>query len=212
MVWEGDQFYSLAPALVTLIGQLEAAYPDPEWQNSPDTGTIGDAAHINEGSASDHNPWLNGTVRALDVAKTANGPDCEALFQMVNAMYAKQDPRVWPNGYAIFNGRITDWDNPGWFHAQTGDQHYNHCHISVSQTVAGYSSTASWPIGESPSSQPANPLGGFLSDLTPAEQREVLAAARAFNTRLAPFDKLLYAVTNAKGYIQQALTALLRKG
>ena len=148
----GDPY--LASSLVTLIRQLQVAYPSQAWQVSAQTGTIGDATHASEGSASDHNAWVQSpdgrhVVRALDVA--ANVPGCppgEALFQMVNRMYAARDPRVYPNGYAIYNGRITDWDNPGGYHAQQGDPHLYHVHISVSQNPAGYNSTAPWPLGE----------------------------------------------------------------
>lgn len=154
----GDSQYSLAGALVTLIHQLEAAFHDREWQTSPGTGTIGDAAHRAQGSASDHNPWLHDTVRALDVAKTAKGPDCEQLFRMVNKMYGDHDPRVYPYGYAIFNGRITDWDNPGGYHAQQGDPHTEHCHISVGQT--GYDRTDPWPIH---GPQPADPMEEIMA-------------------------------------------------
>lgn len=159
-MWMGSDQYRLAPALVELIHQLEAAFPAPAWQMSPQTGTIGDAAHIAEGSASDHNPWVANTVRALDVAANApGGPDAEALFEMVNRMFADRDGRVWPNGYAIFNGRITDWDNPGSYHAQTGDPHLEHVHISVSQNPSGYNSTAPWPLpGETTSGGNAHPI------------------------------------------------------
>jgi len=150
MVWMGDGQYRMAAALITLFNELRQQYPSDAWQASPQTGTIGDAAHFAEGSASDHNPWENNTVRALDIAaNVAGGPPGEGLFQMVNRMYAARDPRVYPNGYAIYNGRITDWENPGGYHAQQGDPHLYHVHISVSQNPAGYNSTAPWPLGES---------------------------------------------------------------
>ncbi|HEU5271755.1 MAG TPA: hypothetical protein VFU36_17650, partial [Jatrophihabitans sp.] len=160
----------LAPALLTLLQQLERDYPGTGWLNSPQTGTIGDAKHQAQDSSSDHNPWLDNTVRALDVAADVSGvpgivtvtdaPDCEALFGMVNQMYAAKDPRVWPNGYAIFKGRITDWNNPGGFHEQQGDPHLYHLHISVSQNPDGYNSTAPWPLpGESGSSAGDVPIG-----------------------------------------------------
>lgn len=158
-MWMGSDQYRLAPALVELIHQLEAAFPAQAWQVSPQTGTIGDAAHLAEGSASDHNPWIANTVRAVDVAAdTPGGPDAEALFQMVNRMFADRDGRVWPNGYAIFNGRITDWNNPGGYHAQTGDPHLQHVHISVSQNPSGYDSTAPWQLGESVDSGSSTPI------------------------------------------------------
>ncbi|MDQ1736540.1 MAG: hypothetical protein QOH56_2791 [Pseudonocardiales bacterium] len=145
-MWLGDSNYALAGSIKTLIKQLQQAYPSTEWQTNGGTGTLGDAVHRAEGSASDHNPWLNNTVRALDVAANIPGcPDGEALFAMVNRMYAAHDPRVFPYGYAIYKGRITDWDNPGGFHAQQGDPHDTHVHLSVGQT--GYNATNPWPLG-----------------------------------------------------------------
>jgi hypothetical protein len=160
MVWTGDSVDRLAPAILTLFQQIQQAFPGNEWQHSRQTGTLGNEEHKKLGSASDHNPWLNHTVRALDVATNASGvpriddvsdsPDCEAIFAMVNRMYGAKDPRVFPDGYAIFQERITDPSNPGAFRA-TGpkiDAHEFHVHISVSQNPDGYNSTDPWPIGE----------------------------------------------------------------
>jgi hypothetical protein len=159
MVWTGDADNRLAPAILTLFQQLQQASPGGEWQRSDQTGTIGNEEHKKLGSASDHNPWLNHTVRALDVATNVSGvphvddvsdsPDCEAIFAMVNRMYAAKDPRVFPNGYTIFNRRITDPSNPGGFKDFHGDDtHELHVHISASQNPDGYNSTDPWPIGE----------------------------------------------------------------
>lgn len=192
-MWEGDGQYRLAPSLITLIAQLIGAYPDPGWQTSPQTGTIGDAAHRAEGSASDHNPWLANTVRAVDIASLPKGPDCEALFQMVNRMYAARDSRVYPTGYAIFKGRITDWDNPGGFHAQQGDPHDLHVHISVSRDPAGYNSTAPWPI-----SSPED-------DMQPDERAALFAIRDALANGVAPGQKNLGGTVAATLPIVQGL-------
>jgi hypothetical protein len=171
VVWTGGGGFKLAPAILTLLQQLQQAYPGTGWLTSPQTGTIGDVKHQATNSGSDHNPWLNNTVRALDVAANVSGvagivtvtdaPDCEALFAMVNRMYAAKDPRVWPNGYAIFKARITDWNNPGGVKPYNGkDQHFYHLHVSVSQNPAGYNSTAPWPLpGESALSIIETPIG-----------------------------------------------------
>jgi hypothetical protein len=159
MVWTGGGGFTLAPAILTLLQQLQQAFPGDQWQHSAQTGTIGNAAHQAEGSASDHNPWLNNTVRALDVATNVSNvpgkdtvtdsPDCEAIFAMVNRMYAAEDPRVFPNGYTIFKARITDPSNPGEFQPYHGDDlHFFHVHVSVSQNPDGYNSTDPWPIGD----------------------------------------------------------------
>ncbi|MFL6160975.1 MAG: hypothetical protein ACJ74U_01985 [Jatrophihabitantaceae bacterium] len=139
-----------------MLDQLTEAHPGQGWLSSPQTGTIGDTTHQAKNSSSDHNPWLNNVVRALDVAANvsdvagivtvSDAPDCEALFTMVNAMYAARDPRIWPDGYAIYLKRITDPDNPGSHRAHQGDPHLYHVHISVSRTQAGYNSTDNWPL------------------------------------------------------------------
>jgi hypothetical protein len=163
MVWTGGDGDRLAPALLTLLHQLQAAYPGQGWINSPQTGTIGDRAHRREPS-SDHNPWLDSTVRALDVAvnvsgvpgivTVTDGPPGAELAAMVNRMFALKDPRVWPDGYAIFRARITDPANPGGTKPYAGDDpHLYHVHISVSRNPAGFNSTEPWPLsGESSSS------------------------------------------------------------
>jgi hypothetical protein len=156
MVWREGGGNRLARALETLLDQLYVAYPGGQWANSPQTGTLGNLAHQAEATSSDHNPWLDHTVRALDVAADVRGvdgiqdvadaPDCEALFRMVNDMYGRRDPRVFPDGYAIYRRRITDWGKPGGARAHDGDPHLYHLHVSVSTNPAGFDSTAAWPL------------------------------------------------------------------
>lgn len=171
MVWLGSSQYRLAAALGQLWNQLVRAYPGQQWQGSPQTGTIGDVRHEAEDSSSDHNPWLAGTVRALDIAADVTGvpgiqpvsdaPDCEALFGMVNAMFARMDSRIWPDGYGIYRGRITDPTRPGRWKEFDGDPHLYHLHISVSTAPAGYNSTAPWPLPRTaPKPAPEGPAGG----------------------------------------------------
>lgn len=59
-----------------------------------------------------------------------------------------------------------------------------------------------------PTPIPVPSTGGFMSDLTPAEQRRVLAAADSWTARLAKIDGALYALTNARGYVQVTLRSL----
>lgn len=195
MVWTGDSRDRLAGSLLALWGQLTAAYPDRAWQDSPLTGTIGDAAHRAEAAASDHNPWLNSTVRALDVAAGVDGgPDCEALFEMCTSMYGARDPRVYPYGYAIFRGRITDWDHPGGVHPQQGDPHNTHLHISVGRT--GYDDSRPWPL-------PIPKEDDLVSALNDDEQRRLLAKVDTLYS--AVIDALLPAVARLDA--QRAATA-----
>jgi hypothetical protein len=179
MVWTGSAQYSFSPALRTLLQQLTTAHPGKGWVNSPQTGTIGDTKHQAKNSSSDHNPWLNNMVRALDVAANVSGvpgivtvtdaPDCEALFAMVNSMYAARDPRVYPDGYGIYLRRITDSSRPGKFRNHTGDPHLYHLHISVSRNAAGYNSTAPWPIPKS-----GKPTPGIIDTLIDASKEDLM--------------------------------------
>lgn len=217
MVWLGssDGRYRLAPALDVLWRQLTGRWPGRQWQHSPQTGTIGDQRHLAEGwGKSDHIPFLSptgqrlpvgaagGVVRAVDVAANVNNipgivtvtdaPDCEALFTMVNSMYAARDPRVWPDGYAMFHHRITDPARPGQFKPTTPQQdpHLYHLHISTSRNPVGFNSTAAWPVpavGEKPSSGPAVPVGHGTDTAHPVGDGmyEVLQNAQSGAIRMA---------------------------
>ncbi|MEO7260244.1 MAG: hypothetical protein ABI047_03140 [Jatrophihabitantaceae bacterium] len=156
-MWMGDENFSLALAAVTLVGQLEHEHPGPQWQRSPQTGSIGNDEHVVDGwEDSDHNGWLDRTVRAVDIATNVtgvpgivdvtDGPSGSDLLMMWNRMYAAKDPRVYPDGYGIFNGFITDRDNPGQARPHRGDPHLYHFHGSLSTDPAGFNSTVAWPL------------------------------------------------------------------
>jgi hypothetical protein len=227
MVWTGGGGFRLAPTLAELLHQLERQNPGPGWIKSPQTGTIGDARHREEGT-SDHNPWLNNTVRALDIAANVSGvpgivtvtdaPDVEALFGMVNEMLAREDPRVSPDGYAILRHRISDPARPGEYKPTTSaqDPHLYHLHISVSTNPAGYNSTAGWPLPAPPTTAKDEFDMATLADLkqalattgvglTPATQVDIRrAAARAsgpmyvnFAEAPAAIRPAIYQVTDA---------------
>lgn len=59
-----------------------------------------------------------------------------------------------------------------------------------------------------PTPTPVPSTGGFMPDLTEAEQREILTAAREWHARLTKIDGLLYALTNKNGYVQVTLKSL----
>nr|DAQ80096.1 MAG TPA: Penicillin-insensitive murein endopeptidase [Caudoviricetes sp.] len=106
--------WTLAPALVALRDEVNARWPGRDKSSD---GTIGDLAH--QRGVSEHNPDLEGVVRAIDI--TARGIDVDALL---NA--AIGDPRV---HYVIYRGRICS-RTYGWtWRPSSGHEH--HIHISL---------------------------------------------------------------------------------
>ena len=117
----------LAPCLQTLCAEIAHKYP-----NAVNLGEIGDTSHQAEGFGSDHNPFIhhNGKryVRAIDIGGDKSMQ--QALFNFVQHLYDRRDPRVFPYGYVHKDGVITTWFGPG-THADAGDD--GHLHISVTQ-------------------------------------------------------------------------------
>lgn len=142
MTTSGDG-WRLAGSLIQLGHEVAAL--DSEFTC---LGTIGDASHAAQGTASDHNPWVKdahgvGVVRAIDIG----GPDAKlkALRQIIWGRYAASDPRIFPAGYAkgCSDNLINNEGLPFGTHEDDGDA--GHLHISVGLT--GYDSTASWNLG-----------------------------------------------------------------
>ncbi|MFZ4431653.1 MAG: hypothetical protein ACOYOQ_00500 [Microthrixaceae bacterium] len=114
-------------------------------------GSIGDASHQAQGSASEHNPDANGIVRALDLTHDpAGGFNAHGW---ADVLANRGDRRI---KYLISRGRI--WnpsrDAPGAWRRYTGSNpHNSHLHISV--TPEGATALRSWFAGGSPSRPPA---------------------------------------------------------
>jgi hypothetical protein len=135
--------WRLAGSLIELRNQVNAAYPH---RSQASDGTIGDAAHRSEGSASDHNPWVKdshgvGVVRAFDITHDpAHGVD---TYAMAERFRVARDSRV---TYIISNRRITGVEY-GWRWATytgTSDPHTGHVHVSVSTTQSVYDNGRPW--------------------------------------------------------------------
>jgi hypothetical protein len=136
--------WRLATALEVLRKEVNAAHPNRQKASD---GTIGDVAHQSQGSASDHNPWLNNTVRAWDIT-TADFTD--ALAEWLRQKGQGGDPRLVGGGYVIYKARIAS-DNPvagvwNW-RPYSGDPHTSHIHVSVTRNAA-YDSAAPWGVSQ----------------------------------------------------------------
>jgi hypothetical protein len=142
---------------VSLLGLRREV--NAQWPNRSDAadGFIGDAAHIAQGSASDHNPWIIdahgiGVVRAFDI--TADGIDAPALAEHLRQLGAAGDRRLADHGYVIFNGQITSAFSAWTWTIYHGDPHTSHIHVSVARDPA-YDDESSWGVAQL--SEPAPP-------------------------------------------------------
>ena len=134
------QKWTLAPALKTLIAQINAAAPS---RSKASDGTVGDSAH--SARKSDHNPDSRGIVHAADITDDDAHFDATKMF---DAIIASRDPRV---KYLIHRGRIVSGNggpSPWKSRAYTGaNGHFKHVHVSV--TDAGENDTRPWSIAQS---------------------------------------------------------------
>jgi hypothetical protein len=145
------QTWHLAGALVSLKRGVDGHWPKRDKRSD---GGIGDEAHQKKGSRSDHNPWLNRTVRAYDF--DVDGIDEKWLAEQLRLAGLAGDRRlagrsgdVSDNGYVIYFdvdlGRplITSPDFTRWLEYD-GDPHKNALHVSVTREPAGYEDARPW--------------------------------------------------------------------
>lgn len=143
----------LAGALVSLKDATNAHWPQRDHASD---GYVGDLRHVAEGSRSDHNPWLNHTVRAGDFDK--DGINADWFAEELRKLGAAGDPRLAGGGYVIWNGRITFPDFSGWGPYTGADDHSGHVHVSLSRNPAGYEDGRTpWAFLGAPEPQPAHP-------------------------------------------------------
>jgi peptidoglycan hydrolase-like protein with peptidoglycan-binding domain len=125
----------LAKALVVLRDQVNALAPN---RSKASDGWIGDAAH--SARKSDHNPNSRGVVQALDITHDPrNGIDNGTLAERLRA---SADPRI---KYIISNGRIANSGKP-WRKYTGSNGHFQHFHVSVSDSPSLYDSTKPWAL------------------------------------------------------------------
>lgn len=145
--------WRLANAVVTFRAEANAANPARDRASD---GTIGNAAHAANWTASDHNPFVIvaglGVVRAADT--DTDGLDLAAAFERARAAAAAgRLPQVAAGGYFILNRRITAPDFSRWNVYTGANPHTAHGHTSMSRHPAGFDSRAPWGIF----TQPATP-------------------------------------------------------
>lgn len=122
--------WHVAKSLLVLRDQIDRAFPG---RSKASDGTIGDDPHQQQGNDSDHNPWYNNTVTALDVTHDpGHGMDID---KFTDQLQVSRDRRI---KYVIANALIMSGPGgpqPWVWRGYTGsDPHRNHMHLSV---VAG---------------------------------------------------------------------------
>jgi hypothetical protein len=143
----------LAGALVSLGAAVNEHWPKRDHASD---GFIGDARHVAEGSGSDHNPWLNHTVRAGDF--DSDGINADWFAEQLRQLGAAGDPRLAGGGYVIWNRKVTAPDFSHWLDYHGADDHTGHVHVSLSRNPAGYEDARSpWAFFASTAQQPAHP-------------------------------------------------------
>jgi hypothetical protein len=148
----------VAPALLTLRAEVDAAYPD---RDKASDGTIGDPSHA--ARASDHNPdWDSippGCVRAMDVdSNGAPGALTDLVTDLLRATIG--DTRVW---YVIWDGKIYS-RTYGWApRVYTGaSPHDHHVHISLQGMEVTQAAAHAYAFDTSPWDLGADPTGTTL--------------------------------------------------
>jgi hypothetical protein len=108
----------LVPTLVVLRNELNVKFPHRTKEKD---GWIGDAAHQEEGSASDHNPNARGAVRAIDVDVRGIAPKAlvRACIHHSTCQYVIFDRTIWSRPFG-FEARRYTGKNP----------HTDHVHVS----------------------------------------------------------------------------------
>lgn len=117
----------LCEAGVTLREQINRAFPNRDRRSD---GWIGDTSH--SARKSDHNPSIEGWVRAIDVSSgLSDDPKASYVFANQLRLLARRDRRF---SYIIYSGRITSRRSLWRWRKYTGvNPHNTHIHISFTK-------------------------------------------------------------------------------
>lgn len=147
-----------AKCLTILVDETNRTFPK---RDKASDGWLGDAAHASR--KSDHNPDGNGVVRAQDIDEDLH-PDfphaMEAIVQFVVGLGRQGDPRLNPDGYVIYEGRIWSSAHNWRERPYTGvNAHSKHAHFSCGSRPSGYDLILPWGIADLfPPTVPPPPL------------------------------------------------------
>lgn len=172
--------WRLAASLTTLRTQINTHSPA---RNKASDGTIGDAAHMKSGSASDHNPWIKdgriGVVTALDITHDPRGGvDTYALAEYLRQQRDNRIKYVISN-YRIFSATVSPWT---WRKYTGSHPHHTHIHVSCVSAKTGYDNARDWKLnlsaapGPDPATPPPRPIlrKGSTGDLVRSVQRVLM--------------------------------------
>ena len=121
----------LSKAAIQLREQIDDSFPDRDRTSD---GWLGDTRHAHR--VSDHNPDVDGWVRAIDVDRDlfkGSKPDImgDLADQFRTACKSKSEKRI---SYIIFDGRIASPKLNWRWRTYTGaNKHNHHCHISFAK-------------------------------------------------------------------------------
>ena len=133
--------WQVVPSLAQLLTQVDAAYPIRHGAD----GTAAGAGHLLVSPKSDHNPDIEGNVRAGDIGEVVE----DDAFVVAEAIRLSRDPRA---KYGIHERRIfSSYDHPNgraftWRPYSGSSGHWSHLHVSVYRI--NQDDTTPWDIGD----------------------------------------------------------------
>jgi hypothetical protein len=132
--------WQVVPSLVALLVQVDQAWPA---RHAAD-GTLASVRHREVSPISDHNPDINGDVRAADIGEVTEND----AFQLAEAIRVSKDSRV---KYVIHEERMYSYyERHGippftWRPYSGTNGHWSHVHVSV--LASSQNNVSSWNIG-----------------------------------------------------------------